>query len=44
VDLVVMYLNPDTMERAVFPGHMFVQNTSGSSVHKVQRSDLQFRT
>jgi len=38
-DLAVMYLSPDPMERAIFPGHMFVQNTSGSSVHKVQKSD-----
>ena len=38
-NLAVMYLSPDPMGRAVFPGHLFVQNASGSSGHKVQKSD-----
>ena len=38
-DLAVMYLSADPMERAIFPGHLFVQNTSGSSGHKVQKND-----
>lgn len=38
-DLAVIHLSPDPMERTVFPGHLFVQDTSGSSGHKVQKSD-----